>query len=108
MSLIDGQPHSATVRADTQTDALVLGRAEFSRCLPNEGSMAHSLLRGLVQRLREADRKIESLDLVRENCRQFRQLMPKPERQRPRTQRCLKWQKMGKKNEFEKSLVRQL
>jgi CRP/FNR family transcriptional regulator, cyclic AMP receptor protein len=64
MSLIDGQPHSATVRADAQTDALVLGRAEFSRCLPDSGSMAYSLLRGLVQRLREADRKIESLALV--------------------------------------------
>jgi CRP/FNR family cyclic AMP-dependent transcriptional regulator len=64
MSLIDGQPHSATVRADTQTDALVLGRAEFNRCLPDGGSMAYSLLRGLVHRLREADRKIESLALV--------------------------------------------
>lgn len=64
MSLIDGQPHSATVRADAQTDTLVLGRAEFSRCLPDSGSMAYSLLRGLVQRLREADRKIESLALV--------------------------------------------
>ena len=64
MSLIDGEPHSATVRADAQTDALVLGRAEFSRCLPDPGSMAYSLLRGLVQRLRDADRKIESLALV--------------------------------------------
>ena len=64
MSLIDGEPHSATVRADAQTDALVLGRAEFSRCLPDPGSMAYSLLRGLVRRLRDADRKIESLALV--------------------------------------------
>ena len=64
MSLIDGEPHSATVRADAQTDALVLGRTEFSRCLPDPGSMAYSLLRGLVQRLRDADRKIESLALV--------------------------------------------
>ncbi len=64
MSLIDGQPHSATVRADVQTDALMLGRAEFSRCLPETESMAYSLLRGLVHRLREADRKIESLALV--------------------------------------------
>ena len=64
MSLIDGQPHSATVRTDAQTDALVLGRAEFSRCLPEPESMAYSLLRGLVQRLRVADRKIETLALV--------------------------------------------
>ena len=64
MSLIDGMPHSATVRADAQIDALVLGRGEFSRCLPEPESMAYSLLRGLVHRLREADRKIESLALV--------------------------------------------
>lgn len=64
MSLIDGLPHSASVRADTPTDALVLGRSEFSRCLPDPESMAHSLLRGLVHRLRDADRKIETLALV--------------------------------------------
>ena len=31
MSLIDNQPHSATVRAEVQTDMLILGRAEFAR-----------------------------------------------------------------------------
>ncbi len=34
MSLIDNEPHSATVRAEVQTDILILGRAEFARCLP--------------------------------------------------------------------------
>ena len=34
MSLIDNEPHSATVRAEIQTDVLVLGRQEFARCLP--------------------------------------------------------------------------
>jgi CRP/FNR family transcriptional regulator, cyclic AMP receptor protein len=64
MSLIDNEPHSATVRAEVQTDVLVLGRLEFSACLPESGSMAYSVLRGLVQRLRHADRKIESLALM--------------------------------------------
>ena len=64
MSLIDNEPHSATVRADIQTDVLVLGRLEFARCLPENSSMAYAVMRGLVERLRHADRKIESLALM--------------------------------------------
>src|SRR5690349_13292136 len=64
MSLIDNEPHSATVRAEIQTDALILGRLEFARCLPENSSMAYSVLKGLVQRLRHADRQIESLALM--------------------------------------------
>ena len=64
MSLIDNQPHSATVRCEVQTDALILGRAEFARCLPENSSMAYAVMKGLVQRLRHADRKIESLALM--------------------------------------------
>ena len=64
MSLIDNEPHSATVRADIQTDVLVLGRLEFARCLPENSSMAYAVMKGLVERLRHADRKIESLALM--------------------------------------------
>jgi CRP-like cAMP-binding protein len=64
MSLIDNQPHSATVRAEIQTDVLILGRPEFARCLPENSSMAYAVMKGLVQRLRQADRKIESLALM--------------------------------------------
>ncbi len=64
MSLIDNEPHSATVRAEVQTDMLTLGRAEFARCLPENSSMSYAIMKGLVQRLRHADRKIESLALM--------------------------------------------
>ena len=64
MSLIDNEAHSATVRAEVQTDMLALGRAEFARCLPENSSMAYAIMKGLVQRLRQADRKIESLALM--------------------------------------------
>lgn len=64
MSLIDHEPHSATVRAEVQCDVLVLGRAEFARCLPDSASLAYSVMRGLVSRLRAADRQIESLALL--------------------------------------------
>ena len=64
MSLIDNEPHSATVRAEVQTDMLILGRNEFARCLPESSSLSYAILRGLVARLRAADRQIESLALL--------------------------------------------
>jgi CRP/FNR family transcriptional regulator, cyclic AMP receptor protein len=64
MSLIDNQPHSADVRAEVQTDVLVLGRAQFSRILPENAAMTYAIMKVLVQRLRQADRKIESLALM--------------------------------------------
>ncbi|HEY9224768.1 MAG TPA: Crp/Fnr family transcriptional regulator [Variovorax sp.] len=64
MSLIDDEPHSATVRTEIQTDVLTLDREAFSRCLPENSSMSYNIMRGLVQRLRHADRKIESLALM--------------------------------------------
>ncbi len=64
MSLIDNQPHSATVRCEVQTDMLILGRTEFARCLPENSSLSYAIMRGLVHRLRSADRQIESLALL--------------------------------------------
>ncbi len=64
MSLIDGQPHSASVSAEVQTDVLMLGRVAFLQSLPENSSMSFSIMRGLVQRLRRADSKIESLALM--------------------------------------------
>lgn len=63
MSLIDNEPHSATVRLEVQTDVLVLGRDAFMRCMPEEHSLALAVMRGLVARLRRSTRKIESLAL---------------------------------------------
>ena len=64
MSMIDNQPHSATVEAEIQTDVLVLGRKEFTRCLPENATMAYAVMQGLVRRLRHADQKIGSLALM--------------------------------------------
>ena len=64
MSLIDNEPHSATVRAEVQTDVLMLGRSEFARCMPENSFMAYAVMRVLVQRLRHSVRNIESLALM--------------------------------------------
>jgi CRP/FNR family transcriptional regulator, cyclic AMP receptor protein len=52
------------VRAEVQTDMLVLARADFARCLPEHTSLSYGIMRGLVRRLRHADRQIESLALL--------------------------------------------
>ena len=44
MSLIDNEVHSATVRAEVQTDVLMLGRQEFARCLPENTSMSYAVM----------------------------------------------------------------
>lgn len=64
MSIIDGEPHSCTVTAERQLDVLVLGREDFLRCLHESMVLSLAVMRGLVERLRNADRKIGSLALM--------------------------------------------
>ena len=64
MSLIDQAPHSESVEAEIQTDALVLGGQDFARCLLESQSTVSAVMKGLVGRLRSANRKIESLSLM--------------------------------------------
>jgi CRP-like cAMP-binding protein len=64
MSLIDGDPHSATVVADQQVDTLVLGRDDFLRCLSENSAMSFAVMHELVQRLRRSSENISSLALV--------------------------------------------
>lgn len=64
MSLIDDQPRSATVVALDSCEFLMVRKDDFRRCLVENTEMASLIMRGLVKRLREADRKIESLALL--------------------------------------------
>ncbi len=64
MSLVDRNPHSATVTTEVQSDVLVLGHHEVTRCLQESKTLALSFLGGMVQRLRNADQKISSLALM--------------------------------------------
>ena len=64
MSLIDGQSHSASVKADVQTDVLVLSHDEFVRCLAENQSIALWIMKDLVQRLRKSSDMVSSLALM--------------------------------------------
>ena len=54
MSLIDGQPHSATVRAETPCEVWLLERAALESCLSRSNAMIYALMCTLVRRLRHA------------------------------------------------------
>ena len=81
MSLIDNEPHSATVQAEIQTDVLELARVDFARCRPGNSSMADAVMKGLVRRLRHADRQIQSLALMDVYGRVARALLESAARQ---------------------------
>jgi CRP/FNR family cyclic AMP-dependent transcriptional regulator len=64
MGLIDDNPRSATVLAVEPCELLVITRRDFRRCLVENARLAMAVMRVLVQRLREADRKIGSLAML--------------------------------------------
>ena len=64
MGLIDGSPRSANVVAAEPCELLFLSKESFQRCLQDNFQEAQKLMKTLVLRLREADRKIESLALL--------------------------------------------
>ena len=64
MGLIDDSPRSASVVAIEPCELLCVTKRDFNRCLAENFAMAMAVMRGLVRRLREADRKINSLALL--------------------------------------------
>ena len=64
MGLIDDSPRSASVVTIEPCELLCVTKRDFKKCLAESAEMAASVMRGLVRRLREADRKIGSLALL--------------------------------------------
>ena len=64
MGLIDDSPRSASVVAIEACELLAITRRDFKKCLAENFEMSMAVMRGLVRRLREADRKIGSLALL--------------------------------------------
>ena len=64
MGLIDDNPRSASVVAIEPCELLAITRRDFKKCMTDNAEMAMAVMRGLVRRLREADRKIGSLALL--------------------------------------------
>jgi CRP/FNR family cyclic AMP-dependent transcriptional regulator len=64
MGLIDDAPRSATVVALEACELLSLSKRDFKKCLEDNFELSMTVMRGLVRRLREADKKIGSLALM--------------------------------------------
>jgi CRP/FNR family cyclic AMP-dependent transcriptional regulator len=64
MGLLDDSPRSASVVALEPCELLFLSKRDFKNCLQDNFDLAMTMMRGLVRRLREADRKISSLALM--------------------------------------------
>jgi CRP/FNR family cyclic AMP-dependent transcriptional regulator len=64
MGLLDDQPRSASVETTEACEVLRISRTAFLNCLRDNFDSAMLVIRNLVKRLREADRKIESLALI--------------------------------------------
>ena len=64
MGLIDDEPRSATVVTIEPCELLSIAKRDFKKSLAENPDMSMAVMRGLVRRLREADRKIGSLALL--------------------------------------------
>lgn len=64
MGLIDQAPRSATVVTIEPCELLTITRTDFTKCLQKNFDFTMNVMRGLVKRLREADKKIGSLALM--------------------------------------------
>src|SRR5687768_9117909 len=64
MGLIDDEPRSASVVALEACELLGITKRDFKKALAENFEMTMAVMRGLVRRLREADRKIGSLALL--------------------------------------------
>jgi CRP/FNR family cyclic AMP-dependent transcriptional regulator len=64
MGLIDDEPRSASVVTIEACELLSLAKRDFKKALADNLEMTMAVMRGLVRRLREADRKIGSLALL--------------------------------------------
>jgi CRP/FNR family cyclic AMP-dependent transcriptional regulator len=64
MGLIDGSPRSADVVASENSELLEISKSDFTRALAGNVDLCLNIMKSLVWRLREANRKIESLALM--------------------------------------------
>ena len=64
MSLIDGSPRSADVVSCEPCELLVIAKSDFAHALSENVDLCLNIMKSLADRLREANRKIESLALM--------------------------------------------
>ncbi len=61
MSMIDGDPRSATIMTKDPSELMVITRNDFRKVVTSNPDIAFNLLKGTIKRLRRATNKIEHL-----------------------------------------------
>lgn len=64
MALMDGEPRSAFVMTKEPTQLLIVSKKDFQNLVGSNPEIIYNVLKGLLKRLREANKKIESLALM--------------------------------------------
>jgi CRP/FNR family transcriptional regulator, cyclic AMP receptor protein len=64
MALIDDHPRSADIVTRESCELIIINKAGFRQCLASSSALSMQIMLDLVHKLREADKKIESLALV--------------------------------------------
>jgi CRP/FNR family transcriptional regulator, cyclic AMP receptor protein len=64
MGVLDDSPRSASVVAVTASDLVTIAKSDFKRLMQENFELAWHVMCNLTRRLRDADRKIESLALM--------------------------------------------
>ncbi len=64
MALVDDEPRSALVMTRENSELLVISKKDFKNILETSPGITLNLLKGILKRLREANKKIESLALM--------------------------------------------
>ncbi len=81
MSILDGEPRSATAIALADVKAMTITRDDFTKLLRNNPDMAIKIMFVLCKRLRQADRHVESLAFLSAPGRVARTIMELAEQQ---------------------------
>jgi CRP-like cAMP-binding protein len=97
LSLLDGKGRSATIVADTDSELSVLSQADFLGLLSKDPKISIALMTTLVERLRKADEKIESLAFQEVSERLIRALLDGAKRDDSSSKEFLKRDKLTHK-----------
>ena len=62
MAILDNEPRSASVTAQTDVTCLKIEREDFYELMSEKIEIAHGIIRTLTQRLRDTDKKLASQD----------------------------------------------
>lgn len=75
LSLLDGRPRSASAQTLQKTELLVMSRVQFLNLLENNFEITHSIMKEMIQRIRDTHQQITDLTLIDTRSRVIKSLI---------------------------------